>query len=350
MRLGLIVPGSIDQLTGGYLFARHVVEEMRRRGEPIDVIELAGRYPQTDAAAERAASETLAGLADNAAAVIDGLSLAAFAPRLAAEARRLRLIGWVHHLLAAETGLSAAEMSRFAALEAQLLPLFRGILCPSRHTAEAVARCGVARDRIKVVPPGTNKPAALTPRPLALGSLKLLTVATVTPRKGHLVLIEALAQLRRRDWTLLSIGSLARDAAHVAAVRQAIASHGLGDRVTLRDEIPQAALGAAYAAADLFVLPSFLEGYGMAFAEALAHGLPIIATTAGAIPDTVPEDAGILVPPGDAVALAGALATLLDDRARLAQLARAATEHGAALPDWAQSAALWRDAVTDLLA
>jgi hypothetical protein len=135
----------------------------------------------------------------------------------------------------------------------------------------------------------------------------LLSVASVTPRKGHLVLIGALARLTELDWRLRCIGSLTRDPAAVTALRQAIAQHALADRVTLAGERPPSELAAEYQAADCFVLPSFHEGYGMAFAEALSHGLPVVAARAGAVPRTVPESAGLLVPPGDVAVLAAAL-------------------------------------------
>src|SRR5690606_10381177 len=115
-----------------------------------------------------------------------------------------------------------------------------------------------------------------------------------------------------RPWRLDCVGSTTRDPATAAKVRARIERHGLGGRVVLHGETSRAALDACYAAACAFVLPSHLEGYGMAFADALAHGLPVVGTTAGAIPETV-GDAGVLVPPGDAPALADALARVLDD-------------------------------------
>lgn len=349
MRTALLIPGSINQLTGGYLFARHVVDGLAKQSRPLEVIELAGKFPDADATAREAATRALARMPDGAAAVIDGLGLGGFEECLAREAKRLRLVAWVHHALAAETGLSADERARFHRLEATLLPLFRGIICPSRNTESVVAGYGVQRARIGVAPPGTMKPAQLRSRAMKEGILRLLTVATVTPRKGHLVLIDALARLNRADWRLDCIGSTTRDPAHVAAVRRAIAAHGLENRINLQDEMPQEQLGAAYETADIFILPSFLEGYGMAFAEALAHGLPIIGTLAGAIPDTVPESAAVLVPPGDTAALAAALQRLLDDRRLLARLAQGAAIAGNALPDWDQAVATWRNEVKKLL-
>ncbi len=164
------------------------------------------------------------------------------------------------------------------------------------------------------------------------------------------MLIAALAALGDRQWHLHLIGTLTRDPAETTALRDAIAAHGLGARVTLAGEWPQERLDAAYAAADVFVLASFHEGYGMAFAEALAHGLPIVATTGGAIAETVPESAGLLVPPGDAAALAGALARLIDDPSLRARLAAGAAAAGSALPDWDTAVTTWIASVRRLLA
>lgn len=348
MSLALLLPGPIDQLTGGYLFARRVVDGLAARGNPVEVIELAGRFPDADAAARTACAAALTRLPDGAQAVVDGLALAGFADCLAHEAARLRLVVWVHHPLADETGLSVADHVRFHALESKLLPMFRGAICPSQCTAASVARYGVDPARIAVAPPGTKKPTQPRVRLQHDRTLRLLSVATVTPRKGHLVLIEALARVHRTGWQLQCIGSTMRDPAHVALVRATIAAHGLAARVSLDDEMPQDALGAAYDAADLFVLPSFHEGYGMALAEAMAHGLPIVATRAGAIPETVPESAGILVAPGDPAALATALARLLDDRALLARLAQSAATAGAALPDWDEAVTRWWNEIEHL--
>ena len=348
MRLALIVPGPIDQLTGGYIFARHIVENLRTRGDDVSVVELAGQFPTADATARAAAANALAALHDGAVAVIDGLGLLGFGDCLAAEAQRLKLIGFIHHALADETGLTADETAFFAAAERRLLPLLRGTVCPSRNTAAVLIRYGVAETRIAITPPGTAKPAAARRREVFQSPLRLLSVATVTPRKGHHLLIEALAGIDRAAWRLDCIGSLTRDLACVAALRDSIARHRLESNVRLLGEYRPEQLPRAYDEADLFVLPSYLEGYGMAFAEALAYGLPIIATTAGAISYTVPESAGLLVPPGEVAALRAALMRATSDRALLARLSEGARRAGAALPDWQQAARQWRDAVMRL--
>jgi glycosyltransferase involved in cell wall biosynthesis len=120
-----------------------------------------------------------------------------------------------------------------------------------------------------------------------------------------------------------------------------ISAARLGRRITLAGEQPPRMVMQAYRAADLFVLPSLHEGYGMAFAEAMAHGLPIIATAAGAIPQTVPREAGLLVRPGDAAELARALRRVIAEPALAARLAAGSRAAGGRLPDWRQAAEQW---------
>jgi len=165
------------------------------------------------------------------------------------------------------------------------------------------------------------------------------------PRKGHRVLVEALARLRHLDWRLQCVGSLDRDPATTRAVRRKISAAGLSRRVTLSGERQPATLTHAYRAADIFVLPSFHEGYGMAYAEAMAHGLPIVATTAGAIPETVSREAGLLVSPGDPGALARALRRVIAEPLLAARLAAGSRAAGARLPDWPQATKQWESAL-----
>ena len=208
----------------------------------------------------------------------------------------------------------------------------RIVVTGPRTVRDLMERLDVPPERVAAVVPGTD------PAPLARGSggpgCHMLCVASLTPRKGHLVLLEALAALADLDWHLTCIGSTALHPPTAAAVREAVRARGLGERVALIGERPSTELAPFYDAADLSVLASYHEGYGMALGEALARGLPVVATDAGAIPDTVPADAGLLVPPGDPDALAGALRRVLTEaglRQRLAEGARAARR---ALPTW----------------
>src|ERR1700738_4410601 len=222
--LVFVVPGRLDQLTGGYLVDRHIVEGLRARGWAVRVIELTGGRPKANAA-------VLAGVADGTETVVDGLALANLGEVVAAQARRLPVVAFVHGPLAQESGLPPAEAKRAAQREAALLSRLRGVLCPSRKTAAAVESYGVSPDRIAMVPPGTVKPNRyLRPR---RGVCALLCVANLLPRKGHGVLVEALARLRDLDWNLLCVGSLKRDPTTARLVRRMISAAGLEGRITL---------------------------------------------------------------------------------------------------------------------
>jgi glycosyltransferase involved in cell wall biosynthesis len=339
--LVFVVPGRLDQLTGGYLFDRHIVEGLRARGRAVRVIELTGGRPKANAA-------VLAGVADGTETVVDGLALTNLGEVVAAQARRLPVVAFVHGPLAQESGLPPAEAKPAAQREAALLLGLRGILCPSRKTAAAVESYGVSPDRIAIVPPGTVKPNRLGPR---RGPVRaLLCVANLLPRKGHGVLVEALARIRDLDWNLLCIGSLERDPSTARSVRRMISAAGLKRRVTLAGEWSPQSVAYAYRAADAFVLPSFHEGYGMVFAEAMAYGLPVIATTAGAIPETVSHKAALLVPPGDSPALARALRRVIAEPALAARLAAGSRAAGARLPEWPKATEEWERAFDRLAA
>jgi glycosyltransferase involved in cell wall biosynthesis len=150
------------------------------------------------------------------------------------------------------------------------------------------------------------------------------------------VLIEALAGLADLPWRCRLVGALDRNSQTVAAVRAAITRHGLEDRIAVVGEVEDTR--TEMAGADLFVLPSRHEGYGMAFAEALSQGLPVVGCAAGAVTDLVTPEAGVLVPPDDIQALRTALRSLLSDAGRRRRLAEGAARAGRALPDWAASA------------
>lgn len=338
-----VVPGSLDQRTGGYIYGRRLVDALRADGQHVTVHELPGRFPMVDADARLDGETTLSRLPDRATVVIDGLALPAVAGALWAEQRRLRIVLLVHHPLSLETGVDPAVAATLRHMETGALALAARIVVTSPFTRSTLVDDFAVRPaRIGVVLPGTD------PAPPAPGSGEpapvILALATLTPRKGHLVLLDALARLADRPWRLVCAGSLDRDPATTEAVRSRIAAHGIADRVTLAGELDGDALAAVWAKADVFVMPSFYEGYGMAVAEALARGMPVVTTTGGALGTTVPDGAAVKVPPGDAGAFAEGLGPLLADPAVRRAWADKARAAGAALPDWpAQARAFVRE-------
>jgi glycosyltransferase involved in cell wall biosynthesis len=336
-RLVLAFPGDLSTRTGGYLYDRRVAAELERRGWSVERLSLPAGFPFPSAADLDAAGARLAAIPDGTTALVDGLALGAMPALAAAVAARLDLVALVHHPLCLEAGLTAEQSSRLRASEREALAMARAVIVTSPATADSlVALMAVPRARITVALPGTD-PAALA-RGSPDGTIRMLCVGTVTPRKGHAILVQALAGVRG-PWELTLAGSTERDPATVSALRSAVLAAGLGDRVTLARELGEDALAAAYDAADLFVSASLYEGYGMAIAEALARGLPVVAAAGGAVADTVPADAGLLVPPGDAAALRAALQRFLDEPDLARRLRRGAAAARERLPRWRDTAA-----------
>jgi glycosyltransferase involved in cell wall biosynthesis len=333
--LHLVVPGPLDQRTGGYIYDRRIADGLRALGWRVWVHELEGRFPIADAVARAAARTCLDACGrEPGVLLIDGLALPGFADF--ADALPSPWLALVHHPLALETGLGEADAATLAALERRLLAGAARILVTSPRTARDLAGYGVEPERTGIVLPGTD-PAAQ-----ASGSSgsqpMLLCVGALTPRKGHAVLIDALARLRDLEWRLVCVGSALRDQANAERIFASVVARGLQDRVRFVGEQDEAGLGFWYARADLSVLASYHEGYGMVLAEALARGLPVVATRAGAIPDTVPEDAGLLVPPGDAAAMAQALRRVLSETELRQSLRRGAAAARQRLPGWPEAA------------
>lgn len=303
----------------------------------MDVEALPAEFPSPGPRALEAAAACLERCADGSLVLVDGLAFGVLPELARTHARRLRLVALVHHPLHAETGSDAARQRVLFASERDALACARLVIVTSAATAAQMHESGLVQRLPAVVEPGVQR--ALARAGSVAAHTRLLCVATLTPRKNHLGLIEALATLRELPWTLRCYGSLTASAATVAAVRARIASLGLGERIALCGEIDGDALEQVRRDSDLFVLPSLYEGYGMAVAEAIAQGLPVIATRTGSAAALVGADAGVLVEPGDAAGLRAALHALLADPVRREQCAAAARARAARLDDWDAAAA-----------
>jgi glycosyltransferase involved in cell wall biosynthesis len=340
-RVALVVPGSLDTPTGGYAYDRRLAAELAARGWTVDVVRLDDGFPFPSAAALEHAGQSLAALPDGALALCDGLAFGAMPAVARAHRDRLTLVALVHHPLALETGLDEATAARLAASERDALANARAVVVTSPNTARLLGGYGVAAVRITVALPGTERtvPAAGTRSADATQPVHLLAVASLVPRKGHTLLLDALTRLRDLPWRLTCVGSLDLDPATAQTIRATARERGLDGRITFVGAVPSVELARFYDAADVFVMPTFYEGYGMAVAEAVAHGLPVVGTRTGGIPDLVDERSGILLPPGALDPLTTALDRVIRDDAWRASLAAGAATRAATLPTWPDTAA-----------
>jgi glycosyltransferase involved in cell wall biosynthesis len=332
--LVLAHPGDLESRTGGWGYDRRLVAEFAALGRPVRAIRLPGSYPDVREA-DRAAARTLfAGLPDGTAVVVDMMAGGVLPDLLADERKRLAIVALCHHPLALETGLDPGRAAELADSERRALRSARRVVVTSPVTAETVATMfTVLPERIVVAVPGTD------PQPAAPGGNEppvLLTVATLTRRKAHDVLIDSLARISDLSFEARFVGGDRFDPDWTAALHARVEQAGLADRVHFLGEVDDP--GPQYREADLFVLPSRYEGYGMVFAEALAHGLPVVAARGGAVPTVVPEEAGRLVPVDDPDALADALRVLLTDPGARHRARAAARRAGFALLRWDDTA------------
>jgi glycosyltransferase involved in cell wall biosynthesis len=343
--LAFAVPGDLNTPTGGYAYDRRMIAELERLGWDIEPIDLGNEFPRPSPAARAAAQKRLAAVPAATSIVIDGLAFGVLPDAAAALSRSHRLIALVHHPLALESGLTREEASALRASERAALGQAHLVATTTRTLVQTlVSDYRVPATKLCMAPPGTDG------APPARGSggagpLALLAVGALVPRKGYDVLIAALATLAELPWRLTIAGDRTRDPATAQRLAADIARCGLTERVTLAGAVPDERLDALYDGADLFVLPSRYEGYGMGFAAAIARGLPVIGTEAGALPETVPAGAGILVPPDNVPALAAALYRLITDAGERRRLATAARTAAAQLPTWAESAVLFSRAL-----
>jgi len=332
------VPGDLATPTGGYVYDRRIIAELALRDWRIEVVDLGDGFPYPAVATRAAACARLAALPPGHPIVIDGLAFGVLPEAAAALRASHPLVALVHHPLALESGLSPADAAFLRASERSALACARHVIATSATVARLlVDDYGVASGCVSVVEPGTDR-GSPPPRKRE-DEVKLLAVGSVIPRKGYDVLVAALARLRHLPWRLIIAGDRGRSPQTSRRLRAEIARLGLADRITLLGAVTPGELSPLYACTDLFVLPSRFEGYGMAYTEAIAHGVPVIGTTAGAVPQTVPADAGVLVAPDDVEALTATLQRLIahpHERERLAAGARAAK-----FPSWSEQAALF---------
>ncbi|RKN30711.1 glycosyltransferase family 4 protein [Micromonospora musae] len=327
----VVLPNDIDDPgspSGGNRYDRRLCRGLAEQGWTVREHAVAGEWPRPDRSARAALDEELAALPDGATVLTDGLIASATPEVLASHGDRLRLVVLVHMPLDDET-------------EARALAVARAVVATSGWTRDRLLdRYGLPADRVRVAEPGVD------PASPATGSGTggaLLCVAAVTATKGHDVLVEALAQVAELSWTCVCVGALTRDPGFVAELRARLTATGLADRVRLAGPCTGDRLDAAYDAADLLVLPSRAETYGMVVTEALARAVPVLGTAVGGLPEALGrtsggEPPGLLVPAGDPTALAGGLRRWLGDADLRTRLGRAARDRRGTLTGWSVTA------------
>lgn len=341
----VVVPDSVGDPghpSGGNVYDRRLCDELRAAGWPVRQHPVPGTWPRPDEAAREALAGVLDGLPDGSTVVLDGLIGSATPDSLVAGADRLRQVLLVHMPLGAgiqcrdDPARLPADVRRD---ERAALSAAAAVITTSGWTRGWLTDTYALRTPVHVAPPGVDLagPAAGTS-----GGGELLCVAAVTPHKGHDVLVKALAELTDLPWQCTLVGALDLAPRYATRIRCEVVNSGLAGRVRFAGTRTGPALRDSYAAADVLVLASRAETYGMVVAEALAYGLPVIASHVGGVPEALGavdgRTPGRLVAAGDPAALAAALRTWLEDKHERAALRDVALARRRSLPDWSDTA------------
>lgn len=333
-KLAFAVPGDLKTLTGGYIYDRRLMEQLVRLEWAVDHIELPAGFPNPSAQDMAETFRLLAEVPPDCPVIIDGLAFGAMdtegVARIAAP-----IVALVHHPLAEESGLDPAHRDHLFETERRNLAHAARVIVPSRHTAEILtASYGVAEANITIATPGIDQPA-LPSKPTT--PPLILSVGIQLPRKGHDVLLHALSEITDLDWQAVIVGS-PLDGEHASMLSTLRISLGLQNHVQLAGKVSQETLNGLYQTASIFALATRYEGYGIVFDEALVHGLPIVSCDTGAVANTVPAAAGLLVPPDQPLAFAAALRRLLLQPDERQARGRASFAAGQLRPGWDMTA------------
>jgi glycosyltransferase involved in cell wall biosynthesis len=340
-RLGFATWDRDDQ-TGGNVYNRALVAELRALGINVRLHKLAGPWPEGDASSHAKLARALRA---EPACLIDGIVASGSPEVVAAAVESGHAVTIVVHLpISDELGLEPMQRQRYAALEAKAVQAASGVLCSSRWLAAELSR-RYGRSDVGVAIPGVT-PAAPAQGSQDSGVPHILSLASLTPTKDQLTLAHALAQLADLPWTADLIGSDRPNPKYAARLRSEIVAAGLADRISVPGALAGSALDRKWEAADLLVLPSRTETYGLVVVEALARGIPAVVSAGTGAIEALQEGAtkhstatpGTSVPAGDSASLAAVLRRWLTEPMLRHAWRQAALARRDTLPGWQQTA------------
>ncbi|MES0883049.1 glycosyltransferase family 4 protein [Roseibium sp. SCP14] len=341
-KLVFAYPGDIDTPTGGYGYDRRIIAGLQALGWQVELLPLGPGFPFPSAETLDDVRRKLEDLPSETCLVVDGLAYGVLAEAAEAVSRRMTLIALVHHPLCQENGLGSDNAEDLLASERQALSFARHVIVTSAATATQVEELfTIPKEQITVILPGNERQEPVLRQPSE--TLKLLAVGTVVPRKGYDLLFEALKELSTHQWQLDIVGGIDVDPKCYLSLLVQVDACGFADCITFHGAISPDELSGFYRRADVFVLASRYEGYGMAYTEALAHGLPVIGSGGGAVRDTLPEEAAIYCGTENVGLLREALELMMSDRVKRSTMAEAARVAALKLPSWEDAATRFAD-------
>jgi glycosyltransferase involved in cell wall biosynthesis len=344
MTIYFLITGNLNSLTGGYLYNSHMINGLKVMGHTVFVLGTDWQWKDGESL-EKICRFNLEKLPHGTCVVVDSIILASLHHIVQEFRERLIFLGLIH--LPSSYDISSGVRGELSGEELTALKQVHQVIVTGRFTFELLCNDGLNPSKIRIVEPGTD----LFPRKKRYKPVpsELLCISNYSALKAQDVLIRALNRLKARDWTLHLYGDADRDKEYSAFVRSLIQLQTMENRIIMHGIVERDEISTVYLDADLFVMPSLFESYGMALTESLAHGIPVVTTLAGNIPYTVPAGMGILIEPANEEQLAEAICTLLDDPQKYSNLCVAASQYYRQVRSWEQAVTDFEMIIRDMM-
>lgn len=343
MKLHFLIPGDIDTLASCYIYDKRLIEGLKQRGHQVEVHRLNDDFPFPSDESIQHCSQTVKNIAKSETVIVDSLALGVIPSILKELSLTNPVIGLIHLPLSADPNYSAYQRTLITSQEIEAFRLVKNFIVSSEFTRETLINFGIEEHKINLVIPGIddfpqkkNYPDQPT---------KLLSIANMCRSKDHSLLVRALTALKDKDWVLHCYGNLDWDRDYLADFQSLIRKNNLQKKILIHSTISGQELSDAYLDADLFVHPSDFEIYGMALVEALAHGLPVIASTGGGILKTIPPKMGQFFKPSDVYGLQSILEELFENPEIYKRLYTHALTYKQTAQTWSKSIDLFEKAI-----
>lgn len=332
MKIHFIIPGALEQLTGGYIYDQKIITGLSEKGYRVVIHNPGNDFPFPGRESLDQYHKILKAIEPGETVIIDSLALGPAEEIISLFSAQNPMVALMHLPLFMNPSFNEKEKKFFRLQETSVLSKMRVIIAVSRHTEQVIQECGVDPSKIQVISPRAESLKRKEKYPVAPRSL--LCVANYTRNKGHSMLIEALCNQENSDWIMRCYGDQTMEKDCFAKLQQRVKSYGLENRILFNGPRPQEALPEIYLSSDLFILPSEYESYPMVLAEALVHGVPVVAAKAGGIPEVVPEGAGVFFKPRSIQSLGAAINAVIGNNGLYKNLCRTAAGYYKSAYSW----------------
>jgi glycosyltransferase involved in cell wall biosynthesis len=347
MNLHFLIPGDINTLTGGYVYDKIIINGLRNLGYGITVHQLGGDFPFPSAENLEHCKRILDSIPNRELVFIDSLAFGPMHMLLKDYQGKNPILPIIHLPLSQNPNYNEESKKLLAEQERRAFDYANSVVAVSWFTKQLIVGYGVNPDNVWVITPGVFR----VPRKTEYPGLpeNILCVGSFLPGKGQLVLVHALADMQQYAWSLSMYGIPEFDTDYVQSIKKTIDEAGLAKRVLMHKQVSGDELNAAYLRTDLFILPSLFENFSMALNDALIHGIPVITTTAGGIPFSVPKSMGLFISPGSQGELKQAIKELLTNSSLYKHLYRSASQYYKTANTWENSIHRFHSLILDVV-